>query len=510
MLKNIALLLGIALIGVGCGGGGSNNDDSSSSNANVTLRGSNLAQSSGSNAPALNPLTRRAAPSGSAPTYNPVDCKPFFILDSKEDSSQCGGNDPCYPNAGNRTGSCISPISVLGKASEIKLTGSSHGGGTRLLSTDESGGGNDDIYLQGEVFDLANPQSMKSTDNSEDHENYDSQHTGIAVNYDYIDVKFALPRKENDQNVTKFWTMRYALVSLPFTNDPVYECNELNNEITCTDKNETIAYCINKHVADKTEGLDVNETNVSATVDLKAKDYYGGLTNVKKGDILFCIKDSVDANCSASDWKWLDKTQDALVSSRPSSSDDVFSFRYLKEHKSTCTALQDSEGLDLDLGGWTLSQSLYNPIKFNSVYKDGGMKVYSFQDVNDSDQEGSKLEMYIDFDVENSILLYDQEKHNQGGFVDLSYNNLGTNFSVIRDMNDSQLARKIWFKPVFAYNFSGCDPTKPGECENIKNGMKANISMALSGATEPPVYECAEDQEVDGECVGDEDPYSRP
>jgi hypothetical protein len=444
--------------------------------------------------------------SGTQITYDPVDCKPFYILGDRDDS-QCGGNTPCYPNSGTRKGSCITPISILGKASQVFLTGSSHGGGTRLLSTSESGGGIDDVYLQGEYFNLSNPLEMNASDNAEDHNDYSSAHSGVAVKYDYIDVKFALPRKENNQSVTKYWTIRYALVSVPFTGDKVYNCSESNGVITCTDANKTIGECINRYASEQTRS-DYNEENRSATVDEKAANYYDGLTSVKKGDILFCIKDGINDTCGASDWKWLNKSTNTLVSSRPSQNSDIFTFSHLANHKSVCEELDDSEGLNIDLGGWELKQSLYNNIKFNAQYKDGGLKVYDYQDVNGNNQEGSELDLYLDFDVQNAIILYDEINQGTGNYVDLNYTNLGSNFATLRDMNDSEIAQKIWFKPVFAYNFSGCDPMKAGDCENIKNGMKANLKITLSGETEPPIYECADDEMINGQCVGEEDPYS--
>jgi hypothetical protein len=59
----------------------------------------------------------------------------------------------------------------------------------------------------------------------------------------------------------------------------------------------------------------------------------------ERGDYLFCVKDTEDATCSASDWKWLDTSSNSLVGTRPSSPRQ---YKWLTNDPITC--IDEGEG----------------------------------------------------------------------------------------------------------------------------------------------------------------------
>jgi hypothetical protein len=454
-----------------------------SSSLSLIIRGSNLGTAASA---------RTAASTSSS---DPVACKGFFVLGDQGDSSQCGGSSPCYPDAGARQGSCLTPLSITGKATRLDLAGSSMGDGLRLLGSGE-GGGKDDVYLLGDAFDIQDPLSLSGEDNAQDHSSFESKHTHIALNFDYLDVKVAAPRTSG----TEYWTIRYIFKSLPFTDETNHSCTttcsdpeELNCTTTCTATGETIGQCLDR----------LQRPGAADAADLVAASYYGGLSGVKRGDVLLCKKTSASATCASSDWEWLDNSSGSLVPNRPSSDSDVYSFAHLADYKPVCKEpTGGGPGVQLELGGWGFKAKLYEPIKFNAQFN-GSLKVYKFEN-QAGVQEGSDLDMYVDIDVHKSVLLYDEENQGQ---TDLTFANLGSGYSTLTGLSDAALLKMISYKPIFAYENSGCDPWKPGSCEMIPSGLKANLRVTLSGATEPEVYDCESEQGASStECVGNEDP----
>jgi len=505
------ILACISLLGVSCAkkndNPNANNNGSSSTNSSLkmTLRGSNLGKALSKQASQQGPRFVAAPTTGS----DPVDCKAFFVLGDKAASSAtCGGQTPCYPNAGTRKGSCLTPISVTGKATQGDLLGSSAPGGSRILSAGNSGGGKNDVYLTGEAIDLSNPVTLTGVDNLEDHTDFNSKHSQLSLSFEYLDVKVAVPRTLNNQPVTHYWTVRYIFNSLPFTSEANNTCTtscvdaaELDCTTTCTPKGETIGQCLDA----------LAHPGASDAADLVAKTHFGGLTGVRIGDILVCTKTTSAEACSALDWKWLDKSLNnnagGFTSTRPSVEANIWKFNHIAGHSATCAAQTDSQGMNVNLGGWGFRANLYDPVGFNATI-DQGLKVYQFTDSAGTTQKGSDVALYIDIDIKNSVILYDEENK---GATSLAFADLGTSFANLRALSDASLLRKLWFKPIFAYEFSGCDPWKPGSCSNIPNGLKAELKVELSGATEPPIYQCeAAKGAASTDCVGNQDPATHP
>lgn len=449
-------LASVAMVGCDDPGEPQKGGDSETSSLDIKLR------AAGSSANAQQSI-EQASPAN-AGNLLPVSCNAFY--------------KPSSVNTGPLQGSCITPISITGSVSNISIGGDYFGGGTRLL-----GGGSgfgQEYIIEGEAFDLANPLSLGGEDNAQDN-SLDNLNTRVGVTFNYMDIQFAMPRA-NDQ--TAYWTYRYAFMPHPFTTEPVYTSNDTANPVNTS---TTVADCLNNG-SSEVLGL---ATNNNANL-------LGGSTGVRSGDILVCIKDGSNDTCASSDFQWLNTETNELVSTRPDSS--VFQFSGAAEHKVSCE--QSDPGFEIDLGGHAFTADLYDGIHF-SAELDGDFKLYQFKKEGDSEViEGDEMTMFIDFDTRNSLFVTDLSL-----IEDMTLNNTSPDYSNFEDLSDGELAQMVWFKPLLLWHDSPCKPWQPGACTDVPQGIRAQISIAISGETEPPVYECASDSSQDDTCVEQEPAY---
>ena len=384
------------------------------------------------------------------------------------------------PNGGSKAGSCITPMSVSGNVVSVNLAGNYFGGGIRLL-----GGGSgfgQDFVIEGNAFNMENPEALGGEDNAQDTA-FSELNNRIETKFNYLDIKFALPREDGNA----FWTVKYVFVDNPFSDTATYTAGNVDGEFTAT--GGTVADCIEDAYPDAVQDAIDNNANL-----------LGGVTDAKAGDILICRKDFSILDCSDSDYQWLNVSTGVFSSTRPADS-DVYKFDSLADHKVTCEAQE--QGYSLDLGGFNVVADLYSEVMF-SADVDQNSKIYEFQQSGDSSsyQSGNEISMLIDFDVRKSLFVYSEDD-------DFSLN-ATPDYSVIEGMSDVELAQAIWFKPVMVWQYSDCTPWAPGNCQNVngsevRSGIKANINVTLKGETEHPVFVCEDDAEDTSSCLGNEE-----
>lgn len=469
------IVLLFPLLAVGCGGGGGDSGDESSvgsgsSNLDITVRASNLAQQNST----TNTRQARAYPTSLQPLL-PVACSAFFTPGPRGGSNELA-------DAGPKTGSCLTPISVKGHVSSINLAGDYFGGGVRLLGGGSGFGQN--YVVEGSTIDLADPLSLGGEDNAQD-TGFSNVNNRLTTEFNYLDVAFAVPRSSE---TLEYWTYRYAFVSYPFSQEKIYEEHESTpGDVTFTDTSSTLADCV---ASDFLQAGDTADSNNSQLL--------GGISGVQKGDILICRKSSASASCAASDFQWLNLNTSTFVSTRPATDSEVFRFSRMAEHKVTCQPQSDGPGFSVNLGGFSLISALYNKLQF-SADVEGSSKIYEFQHANDSTsyKKGSDMYLYVDLDFKNSLFVHDNSASNP---QDMTLDG-ESDYSKYETLTDAQLAPMIWLKPVMLWENSSCQPWRPGDCQTVNTGVKANVGVELSGNTEHPVYICATDDGTDTDCV---------
>jgi len=394
--------------------------------------------------------------------FLPAQCSDFFV-----------------PIGNFKSGACITPISIKGHVASVNLSGDYFGGGIRLLGG--GSGSTQEFAVVGSPFDMETPEALAGEDNAQDTP-FNEINTVIGTDFNYLDIKFALPRADGNE----FWTIKYAFVDLPFTDSPTYI--EGNTPGGYTLSGETVADCIK----------DSSPSAVQNALD-NNRDLLGGVTGAKAGDILICRKLSSHFPCDGDDFEWLNTTTNTFTSTRPSDN-DVHKFKTLSEHKITCTAQE--QGFYFDLGGFSINAELYQGVQF-SAEVDRDSKIYEFQQSGDnaSYQQGSEISMLIDFDVRKSVFVHAADTDFQ-----LSQS---LDYSEFENSSDAQLAQAIWFKPVMVWQNSNCTPWAPGDCQSrdgfaVTSGIKASINVTLKGESEHPVYECSGTAPDGSACLGNE------
>ena len=192
-------------------------------------------------------------------------------------------------------GSCITPSSVSGIVNRVNLNGL-----TRILGPDENSETQGNI-LPGVAVDFSNLDAELVGDNQLiDQYNNDDSFDHASVNMHSLKVKFTVPRSGN---TFKYVTMFVATHPQPFTNAEA---------ISCVPESERSQERYNVETIDGIE--------------------------FERGDYLFCLKDTEDATCSASDWKWIDSSSNSLVDTRPSSPRQ---HKWLTNDAITCTQEDD-------------------------------------------------------------------------------------------------------------------------------------------------------------------------
>ncbi len=177
--------------------------------------------------------------------FLPSQCANFFV-----------------PTGGFKSGACITPMSIKGHVASVNLSGDYFGGGIRLLG---GGSGLDqDFAIEGSQFDMDSPEDLAGEDNAQDTP-FSERNTVVGTLFNYLDIKFALPRLEGNE----FWTIKYVFVNQPFTDSPTYIEGSTPGQYTLS--GDTVADCIQ----------DSRPSAVQDAID-NNRDLLGGVQAVEK------------------------------------------------------------------------------------------------------------------------------------------------------------------------------------------------------------------------------------
>jgi hypothetical protein len=292
-------------------------------------------------------------------------------------------------------GSCLTPLSVIGHASVLEAVNgetNDHEARARIASTVNFHKEEKGKIIEGKEFDLGDETSFKAYNELWDqYERQDIYHY-LSLEMNYEKIKF----KIKDQYVTLF----LANYSQPFADwDMMDSC--LSEEERDSDPLITEA------------------------------DILDGYT-FTRGDFLFCVKDTADATCSGSDFKWYDLDTDQLVDTRP---DNPRVQQFLVFNEATCTSEGEEGHWEINKTAIQLGAEIDEPFKLYADFSNGIDSVQwpdssvpfeeaseNTEDENDDFQEpflvyyhlaqnasepteGTSLEMTFDFNTENMIFV---------------------------------------------------------------------------------------------------------
>jgi hypothetical protein len=290
-------------------------------------------------------------------------------------------------------GSCLTPLTVIGHASVLEADSDAtdaSGGSARIASTvnfhkDEQG-----KVIEGKEFDLSDETSFKAYNELWDQYEHQDTYNYLSLEMNYEKIKF----KVKDKYVTLF----LANYSQPFADwDLLDGC--------LSDEQKTYDPIANADVLD-------------------------GYT-FTRGDFLFCVKDTADASCSSSDFKWYDLDSNQLVSTRP---DNPRVQQFLIFDEATCTGSDGEDGRwSFDKSPIRLGAQIDKPFKLYADFSNGVDSVQwpdsavPFEDAGDNSEderddfqepflvyyhqaqdaseatEGTNLEMTFDFNTEDML-----------------------------------------------------------------------------------------------------------
>jgi len=185
------------------------------------------------------------------------------------------------------SGTCIDPVSVTGNAASVNLhkRNTVVYGGVRIAGQSEFAEPEGSLY-SGVDFDLFNPSAFVTNNTLRTQYTSREQYDSLNVLSAYYYVKFPV----TFNNSTKWVTVLLSQYGQPF---------EQSTAVT-----NAISQC----------GLSQSETTQARFTDMNMID---GLS-FQRGDYLFCVKDTDTEACIASDFQWLDESNNQLVATRPS------------------------------------------------------------------------------------------------------------------------------------------------------------------------------------------------
>ncbi len=319
------------------------------------------------------------------------DTQGLYLQEVNEDIEDCNINMDIYQT----TGTCLTPYSVKGFSrlvtainSEDNNPDTSEG---RIAGITEDIEGEPGAIVSGTEFDLAVDQNFTAYNELWYQYEHKTKYDYITIGVEYQKTTF----KVNDSFVTMF---------VPAFHQPIGdwdvwdECN-----VPESDREQSRF--------DDVEGLE----------DM----------TFHRGDYLFCVKDSLDATCAATDYQWLNLDSMELVNTRPSNP-RVNS--YLVNDKPTCT--EEGEGrYNLNYTSMILAAKLDSPFTLYADFSHGidstqwpeeigafgnepdpenssedGFETpyllyYYMAESDTSTTEGTSLEIDFDFDVTHSVFI---------------------------------------------------------------------------------------------------------
>ena len=374
--------------GGGGNGGGSNNDRSSSgfSENSVTLRSQvfTLPQTNSPGNKTANTANAAAAPQSCT-----------YVAD-------------IYSN----TGTCISPTQVTGLAQQahVGIDNTSVPGGTRLLGGSEFSETPGQIII-GVEFDLANPTPLVTNNTLRNQYPYREQYDNVGLSTTYYKIKFSLTY--NNGADTQWVTMFLASFGQPFTTSAAVTNAMANCGVT------------SDHL---TQQRFVNADNMLPGMSFN------------RGDYLFCVKDNETDTCAASDFQWLDTSDNSLTSTRPTTPKTS---HYLANNPIGCVN-EGEDRVNFDFGPFGFSASLpsdqqfklwsdmshgdvstqwpgsqypMNDVTIGPIDDAGWVEpyyIYYYQDCStgpcSTTTSGSQLDVTLDFDTDEMLLITDMDE----------------------------------------------------------------------------------------------------
>jgi hypothetical protein len=308
------------------------------------------------------------------------------------------------------SGSCLTPLTVGGFASSLEFGSKEQDphlrGGARMFSADERTVKPGQIFSGG-IFDIANPSKSLVGNNTLAGPTSDrtpSQRTephmvwsNARINLLYLKYQVLLKNS-------------YVTVLLPSFAQPYADDTSLSK---CSSKpSETI----------------LGQSRYSDTALLKDMSF-------RNGDYLFCVKDTAEAECAASDYKWLDLDSMTLVSTRPSNPRQAAALKEVPECRLfTGPGLQGDErgAFELNYGAVSLMAKFKQDQTFklfgefthgplSEQWKDASAPFgkdkedryqnlspwvyYTYIPQSGVTQNGGNLEVKLDFDVTGMVFL---------------------------------------------------------------------------------------------------------
>lgn len=347
--------------------------------------------------------------------------------------------------------SCLTPLSVSGYAGQIDLQSSEVGGvGPRRIMSQAEEDQAEGTLFPGAPFTMAAAASNFVGNNTLFEEySYKRKFDGVSLEFAYVTYKVQVKDK-------------YVTVLLPSYDQPF---------------------------ADQAKSLCGFDDTIASQARYTNMDLLTGMT-FKRGDYLFCVKDSESAACSAGDYQWLNTSNNSLESTRPSAPRQS---SYLANNAITCTnegdgrynfnfgptqiwakiEVADQFKLYGDFSNGELSNQwpgMGSPFGENENDPDATAgdpyMLYTYEH-NGTSTEGTELVIQLDFDGTDSV------------FVD------GMNTSAVSSASIGAVLAKLEMKSQWVYDKKSDGGVVGGNTSHYA-GMTVTPTVTLTGERNRP------------------------
>ncbi|SMF06544.1 hypothetical protein [Pseudobacteriovorax antillogorgiicola] len=250
-------------------------------------------------------------------------------------------------------GACMTPTSVIGMSTlvvgaSVDSSGSNSAEARLAATVNFHSDEQDGKIIEGKEFSFSDTSSFKAY--NELWAEYD-----VQASYTHLTMELAYEKIQFEVN-SKFVTMFLANYQQPFSEwDILDDCGLSEEEKTYSNITE----------ADVLEGM-----------------------TFQRGDYLFCVKDTADAECAATDFQWYDLDSDTLVSTRPS---NPRTHAFLVFDEATCT--DDNGRPSFNMSAIRIGATLNEQFKLYADFSNGVDSVQwkdsavAFEDAADNSQD---------------------------------------------------------------------------------------------------------------------------
>lgn len=374
---------------------------------------------------------------------------PNFTLTSETEN--CSFSMDIYQGSG----SCLTPISVSGFTSSVELAANSEPdptkGAARVLGVNEET--QKGAVISGLPFDFSETSDLVTNNTLWQQYNYKVTYDHVGMSVLYLKSKFLIK--------SKYVTMLLVASEQPFASSSIVsDCGVPEDQLTQTRYSE----------ADLLPDLEF-----------------------KRGDYLFCVKESATDECAASDYKWLDKDTTTLVSARPSNPRQNAWLTNAKQKPSCSEADGGQVGYNFNIGGIPIGATIPANSRFK-LYGDFSHGDHSEQWPNAGHPFG--VETNGTTEAVSPYVVYYLEKDNQTTSgtelkLDITYN--VENFIFVSSINSSDIASKslaevlknVYTKNDWALEQKGINNVEGYSWDHL-SAMTATPAVVLSGGTDEP------------------------